>query len=203
MEGDTINVLRDSLEMLKDSLVTYQTSNEESISVLYTIWLDLKDILDVVYKAGMVIIALVNIYFAKKLRRQQIVKDEEKINSNHRVQLLKTLILDYNLDYFYKSFDNLIKVTDQLQNKNADTKGIESQIQAKFKEMNEGFVELLQGIDEELYNNVLAKSDETRDLIINNMNEYKLDVKKVYKEHVLNHILEMKKAIIKYLFEFK
>lgn len=100
-------------------------------------------------------------------------------------------------------FTNITSVTDQLKATNADSKTIEPQIQAKFKELNEGFIDLLQGIDDSLYKAVLDKSDETRDLIINNMETYKLNVEKLYKEYVLDLISNMKKETIRLLFEFK
>ena len=176
---------------------------EPDVTIWGIIWEVTKGALDVFYKLGMVVIAIMNIIFAKKLRKQQTAKDEEKSNSDHKVMLLKTLILDYNLDTFYKSFSEIIEVTDQLKDHNADIKAIEPQVQEKFKNLNEGFVELIQGIDETLYNNLLTKSDDTRDLIVNNMKEYRLSEEKVYKEHVLDPIAEMKKECIKLLFEFK
>lgn len=176
---------------------------EADVTIWETIWSMVKAGLDVFYKFGMVVIAIVNIIFARKLHKQQIVKDEAKEKSDHKVMLLKTLVLDHNLKPFYDFFTNITSVTDQLKATNADSKTIEPQIQAKFKELNEGFIDLLQGIDDSLYKAVLDKSDETRDLIINNMETYKLNVEKLYKEYVLDLISNMKKETIRLLFEFK
>ena len=193
----------DSLKFLIDSLVAQKVADATVSTPLDTVWEIIKYSLDVVYKAGMVVIALVNIYFAQKIRKQQTINDEAKSTSDHKVMLLKTLILDYNLTFFYDSFNNLITITTPLKDKDADLKAIETQIQYCFKELNEGFIELLQGVDEELYRNVLSKSDETRDLIMNNMTVFKMDVEKVYEDNVLRPIAMMKKDIIKQLFEFK
>lgn len=176
---------------------------ESDVTIWGSIWEMTKGALDVIYKFGMVVIAIMNIVFAQKLRKKQTVRDEEKSNSDHKVMLLKTLILDHNLDTFYNTFSEIIVVTNQLKDHNADIKDIEKQVQEKFKKLNEGFVELIQGIDETLYFNLLTKSDDTRDLIVSNMKEYRLSIDKVYKEHVLDPIAEMKKECIKLLFEFK
>lgn len=176
---------------------------EADVAMCETIWTILKAGLDVFYKLGMVVIAIVNIIFAHKLHNQKTAKNEEKQKSDHKVMLLKTLVLDHNLKSFYDFFTKIINVTEQLKVATADIKTIEQQIQAEFKILNEGFIDLLQGIDDTLYKTVLDKSDETRDLIINNMKTYKLNVEKLYKEHVLDLISNMKKETIRLLFDFK
>lgn len=176
---------------------------ETDVTLWDTLWNVLKAGLDVFYKLGMLVIAIVNIIFAKKLRKQQTAKDEAKEQSNHKVMLLKTLVLDHNLNCFYTFFTKIVNITNQLTVAGVDVKLIEPQIQDEFKALNEGFIELLQGIDDTLYKKVLDKSDETRDAIINNMKIYKLDVETLYKEHVLDLISNMKKETIKLLFEFK
>lgn len=77
---------------------------EADVTIWETIWSMVKAGLDVFYKFGMVVIAIVNIIFARKLHKQQIVKDEAKEKSDHKVMLLKTLVLDHNLKPFYDFF---------------------------------------------------------------------------------------------------
>ena len=203
MEPDSLNILRDSLALLQDSLAHINTAASQDANTSTTLWSILSASLDVVYKLGMVVIAIVNIYFAKKLHKQQDDKEEKKNDSDHKVALLKTLILDNNLPDFYDFFDNLAVETDKLKDEKANTKAIETEIQKVFKGLNEGFIDLLQGIDEDLYNSILTISDNTREAIIVSMAEYKLNVEKVHKEHVTDPIAKMKKDVIRKLFEFK
>lgn len=204
MEPDSLNILRDSLALLQDSLDHINaTASQDTNTTTTTFWGVLSSLLDVVYKLGMVVIALVNIYFAKKLHKKQDAKEEKKNDSDHKVALLKTLILDNNLPVFYDFFDDLAIETDKLKNEKANTKAIETEIQKVFRGLNEGFIDLLQGIDEDLYNSILAISDNTRETIILSMAEYKLNVEKVHKEHVSDPVANMKKEVIRKLFEFK
>ena len=203
MEPDSLTMLRDSLALLQDSLAHINANATQQTDTTTTLWGVLSASLDVIYKLGMVVIAVVNIYFAKKLHKQQDAKKEKKNDSDHKVALLKTLILDNNLQHFYEFFEKLVKETDKLKDEKANTKAIETEIQKVFKGLNEGFIDLLQGIDEELYNSILTISDNTREAIIISMVENKLNVEKVHKEHITAPIANMKKDVIKKLFEFK
>jgi len=203
MESDSLNILRDSLAILQDSLNHINAAVAKESGTSTNLWDAMSASLDVVYKLGMVVIALVNIYFAKRLHKQQDAKEEKKNDSDHKVALLKTLILDNNLPDFYDFFEDLEKETDKLKNEKANTKEIETEIQKVFRGLNEGFIDLLQGIDEDLYNGILAISDSTRETIILSMAEYKLNVEKVHKEHITGPIAKMKKDVIRKLFEFK
>lgn len=193
----------DSLRFLIDSLVAQKVADATVSTPIDTVWDIIKNFLDVIYKLGMVVIALVNIYFAKKLQKHQDEKQKEKNTSDHKVMLLKTLILDYNLKTFFDFFDKLTETTNKLKVAGVNTKEIEPELQEKFKSVNQGFVDLLQGIDEDLYKTVLAYSDDTRDLLIENISTYKLENENNFKEHIIKPISQMKKDIIKELFMFK
>ena len=193
----------DSLRILIDSLVAQKVAAATASTPIDTAWDVIKSILDVVYKLGMVVIALVNIYFAKKLQKHQEEKQKEKSTSDHKVMLLKTLILDYNLKTFFEFFDKLTETTDKLKVVDVNIKEIEPELQKKFKYVNQNFVDLLQGIDEDLYDTILAYSDDTRDLLIENISTYKLENENNFKEHIVKPISRMKKDIIRELFMFK
>lgn len=193
----------DSLRFLIDSLVAQKVADATVSTPIDTAWDIFKNFLDVFYKLGMIVIALVNIFFAKKLQKHQDEKQKEKNTSDHKVMLLKTLILDYNLKTFFDFFDKLTETTNKLKVAGVNTKEIEPELQEKFKYVNQGFVDLLQGIDEDLYKTVLAYSDDTRDLLIENISTYKLENENNFKEHIIKPISQMKKDIIKELFIFK
>lgn len=193
----------DSLRILIDSLVAQKITAATASTPIDTAWDVIKSILDIVYKFGMVVIALVNICFAKKLQKHQEEKQKEKSASDHKVMLLKTLILDYNLKTFFEFFDQLAEITDKLKVIDANTKEIEPELQERFKYVNQNFVDLLQGIDEDLYKTVLTRSDDTRDLLIENISTYKLENENNFKEHIVKPISQMKKDIIRELFMFK
>lgn len=193
----------DSLRILIDSLVAQKVAAATASTPIETAWDVIKSILDVVYKLGMVVIALVNIYFAKKLQKHQEEKQKEKSTSDHKVMLLKTLILDYNLKTFFEFFDKLTQTTDKLKVVDVNIKEVEKELQEKFKYVNQNFVDLLQGIDEDLYNTILTYSDDTRELLIENIITYKLENDNNFKEHIVKPISQMKKDIIKELFMFK
>ena len=73
-----MSILRDSLVLLQDSLIKVNKTAATTAGTSLTLWGVLSTILDVVYKLGMVIIAIVNIFFARRLHKQQDVKEEEK-----------------------------------------------------------------------------------------------------------------------------
>ena len=193
----------DSLRILIDTLVAQELAAATATTPIDTTWDVVKSILDVVYKLGMVVIAVANIYFARNLQKHQEEKQKEKSTSDHKVMLLKTLILDYNLKTFFEFFDKLTETTDKLKVVDANTKEIEPELQEKFKYVNQNFVDLLQGIDEDLHKTILAYSDDTRDLLIENISTYKLENENNFKEHIVKPISQMKKDIIRELFMFK
>ena len=61
MEPDSLTMLRDSLALLQDSLAHINANATQQTDTTTTLWGVLSASLDVIYKLGMVVIAVVNI----------------------------------------------------------------------------------------------------------------------------------------------
>lgn len=189
----------DSLTMIKDTVMTVvpQQMPQEPYSLM--------GILDVVYKIAMILIAAFNAWFAYTIHKLKNKKEDDFKEADRKIALLKTLILDYNLKFVYKFFDNLEAHLSELNERKADKRAIESHIQADFKRLNEKFVNLLSAVDRKLYDKILDISDSCRDKLVTNIgNEgVNLYVEAQYKNLIKNPYDDIKRTILSELFGYK
>lgn len=136
-------------------------------------------IVDIAYKLSMVAIAAFNILYVIKLNKAQNQDKEAQRESEHRMDLLKTIVLIPNLRKMYGFLDKLWAELEKLklekeEYKNADKenavkKEIEPAIQALFASFRSDFIIVLNATTPALGEKVKEISDAMRDTILSNM----------------------------------
>lgn len=133
---------------------------------------------------------------------------EVQNDSNRRLELLKTLILDHNMEPFYEIFSKLTSSTDRLKDE-SDTENhreeVESEVQNLLRNLNEQVLMLFHAIDQVLYDNLLSESDKCRDILVENIGDETLqfNLPDQYLENILSHINRAKHRMIKIIFDYK
>lgn len=152
-----------------------------------------------------IIIAVVNIYYVLKLHKKQDIQEQQAKERERKMALLKTLLLDHNLQYLYEAFDKIEIHLLVLKNKDCDRKVVEKNIQAELKTLSEKFIFLLSAFNTDLYNSVLKVSDELRDTLVTNLSDegilFTVDTK--YSELISKPFEEAKKKMLQTLFDYK
>lgn len=171
-------------------------ATEEGSSFLKTI--------NVFYKFATVMIALFNLVFAIYIFIMKDKKEDNNKEADRKINLLKTLVLDYNLKYVYSFFDELETILSILKDPKANKVTIEQQIQVLFKGLNEKFIYFLSAVDNNLYNKILRKSDNFRDQLVANIFDegINIHVDKQYNELIDKPYKVFKKDIIQDLFSY-
>lgn len=131
-------------------------------------------------------------------------KEDNNKEADRKINLLKTLVLDYNLKYVYSFFDDLKTNLSTLKDPGADKKIVEKNIQVLFKDLNEKFIYFLSAVDNNLYTKILNKSDNFRDkLVVNIFDEgINIHVDRQYNNLIDKPYKEFKKNIIQDLFSY-
>ena len=161
-------------------------------------------LVDILYKFATVLIALFNVFFAVYIYRTKDKKEDDNKEADRKIGLLKTLILDYNLKYVYIFFDDLEPHLSVLKNRKTDKKIVEQNIQRLFKDLNEKFIYFLSAVDKKLYQKILDKSDNFRDILVANIGDEGVNiyVERQYNELIDKPYKDFKKTIIQDLFSY-
>lgn len=161
-------------------------------------------LVDILYKFATVLIALFNVFFAVYIYRTKDKKEDDNKEADRKIGLLKTLILDYNLKYVYIFFDDLEPHLSVLKNRGTDKKIVEQNIQRLFKDLNEKFIYFLSAVDKKLYQKILDKSDNFRDILVANIGDEGVNiyVERQYNELIDKPYKDFKKTIIQDLFSY-
>ena len=161
--------------------------------------------LDVLYKISTVVIASLNFGFAIYIFFKNKDDKSKTKEQDRNIALLKTLVLDYNLQYMYEAFDKLDSDLIKLKESTCDKKQVERELQKDFRILNEQFVNFLAAIDDELYKSVLEICDQCRDTIVNNISDegVNLYVDAKYKELIKNTLDKSKKDMLHKLFSYR
>lgn len=194
------SMIIDTLQILTDSLDSKEIPmNSPTLKITFAVFLDYA------YKTSMVIIAIFNALFAIYIYISNSKKSRNSKESDRKITLLKTLILDYNLKIFYDSFNHLEAVLARLQNRECDKSEVEKLMQADFRQLNEQFIVFLEAIDNTLYQSMLNVCDVCRDEIVSNIgNEgVNLWVNRQYKDLIKKPLDNAKKEMLKQLFNYK
>lgn len=196
MVEDTIFV-----EQALDSLSYVTQVNSESLNTSNACQI----YLDYVYKIATVLIAGFNAWFAYVIFKFKNKKEDETKEADRKLVLMKTLVLDYNLKHMYAFFDDLIMHLTGLKQNNADKRSIEQYIQTDFKSLNEKFINLLAAIDLDLHRELLRKSDNYRDKLVENIGDegINLYVPQKYSELIEKPYGKFKQDLISSLFNYK
>jgi hypothetical protein len=163
--------------------------------------------LDVVYKIATVIIALVNVGLVIYIFFKNSKRDVSHKEKSRKLNLLKTLVLDYSMNYFYDFFRNLDEEVKKLQNKNLGNAGkqaVNENLLSYGKTLEQKFTDLFLGIDQELHKNIKQKIDKlldgfTENIFNENINIYTDDN---FNDLIINKIILSKTQIIKILFNY-
>lgn len=159
---------------------------------------------DIFYKCATVMIAFFNLAFAIYIFIMKDRKEDNNKEADRKINLLKTLVLDYNLKYVYSFFDELKAILSMLKDPEANKVFVEQNIQVLFKELNEKFIYFLSAVDNNLYSKILRKSDNFRDQLVANIFDegINIHVDKQYNELIDKPYKVFKKDIIQDLFSY-
>ena len=152
------------------------------------------DCLDIVYKIATVIIALANIVFAIIIFKR-----------NKKRDLVKTLVLDYSIEHFYKYFEDLDNELSRLKTQCNDKtkKEIEQNILSLGVVFEQRFIDLFLHVNPKLHEEIKHRVDDmvgklTTSMFDEGVNIY---VKTQFNEKIANVVVVTKASIIKLLIE--
>jgi hypothetical protein len=166
------------------------------------------DYLDIAFKLAAICIALFNVIFAINIFRIKNKKDDSEKEKDIKIQLLKTLVLDHNLKYFYSVFDEieseLLKLKAPNLNDNQKSK-IDSDIADLFIKLRRRFFDSLLAIDDDLYDVVIDFSDELQGHLTNSIFDQGVNLSHAPKfdELIKEKIIKTKTEIIRKLFNYR
>lgn len=162
------------------------------------------DIIDYAYKVSMVIIAGINIYLVVYYHAKGDLKDKKTKDKDRKVLMLKTLILDHNLDKFYTSCDKIETSLSKLHNQNCDKRALEKELQEGFYQLFNKFINFLSAIDDNLYNSLKESCDKCRDTLVKNIGDegVNLNVNKKYEELIQSVLDKNKTEMLAILFKY-
>ena len=124
---------------------------------------------------------------------------------NRKLSLLKTLILDQNLHYYYDIFEEIEKNLADLKKKDCDKVRIEKDLQYNFRQIFEKFLNFLSIIDTGLFESVKKECDECRDELVTNIVDegINLYVEAQFNSKIKNRVQQTKETILSSIFNYK
>jgi len=163
--------------------------------------------LDTVCKIATVIIALANVALVIYIFIKNRERDVSYKEKSRKLNLLKTLVLDYSMDNFYEFFENIVNETNKLKNKDLDKNGkqiINDTLLLLGRDFEQKFIDLFLGINQKLHEQIKQKTDNliddfTESIFNENINIYTDDN---FTNFVTNRIILSKTQIIKILFNY-
>jgi len=164
--------------------------------------------LDVLYKLGVVLIALFNFIFSIYLYKTNKINQKIKDTKINRQNLLNTLILNHKLDDFYKIFACIHTECKTLLDTKIDEEQRKEQTNGKLEELfirlNLEFITTLRAVDIKLSNEILFISDTLQSKLSENIfdNGVNLHVRDKYDELIQTPISDAEIEILKRLYEF-
>lgn len=161
--------------------------------------------IDYGYKISTVIIAVVNMYLLfnrnKKKDEETILKEER----TRRLSLLKTLILDYNLHYYYDIFEEIENLLEDLRNEQCDKTNVERKLQAQFRQLFEKFLNFLSIIDNDLFESIKKECDDCRDNLVADISDKGINlwVESQFNNKIKKRLQNTKSSILSLIFQYK
>lgn len=170
--------------------------------------IQLMQMLDIIFKSATAIIALANLFFVIKFFNFKNKKEDIDKEKDRRIQWLKTLVLDHNLNSFYSFFDSVELELDNLKSNNlsiVDKKIIDEKIGDEFIKLRRKFTDSLIAVDEIFYKKVLSVTDNFQSYLTNTIfdNGINLTHQPKFEELILEKITIAKTDIIKLLFRYR
>ncbi|WP_446811559.1 hypothetical protein ACH50O_08340 [Methylomonas sp. 2BW1-5-20] len=164
--------------------------------------------LDVLSKLAIVLIAVINFVFAVFVFFKKNHIDRLEKESDRKINWLKSLILDHNLDHFYEFFDRLDAELAKLKVPGIDETAkqeINDSVSEVFIYFRRNLIDMFLAVDIELYNFFIASSDSLQDHITESIFDAGINLSHTAKfDEVLNNkVMETKTNLIKRLFEYR
>jgi hypothetical protein len=164
--------------------------------------------LDTISKSAIVFIATLNLFFAIKFFNVKTQKDDVEKEADRKIQWLKSLILDHNLEKYYLFFDELDAELNKLKNNelsDEDKQLINGNIAEKFVILRRNFTDMLLAVDNELYNFFIKESDQLQDHITEAIFDagINLSYSVKYNEVITERVMATKTGCIKKLFGYR
>lgn len=165
-------------------------------------------LLDTLYKVSMIIIAICNFIFSFYIFIYRNSKEDKDKESNRKLGLLKTLVLDHKLSVLYNKFSEISNETKiLLARKMSDQEKsiLDEKLAEIFIDLRHEFVLLLSAIDEALYKNTLANLDDLQEKLTTALFDsgINLDVNSKYNDYIQEPINSIQILIIEELFNYK
>ncbi|GET34641.1 hypothetical protein PbJCM13498_35040 [Prolixibacter bellariivorans] len=196
---ELINALSNSL--LNDSLGT----SIPKIEVIAQ--LPEKSLIEHLYSSATVIIALANLLLVIYIFSKNNTKDKNTNEKNRKINLLKTLVLDYNISKFYSFFTDVSEKT-----KLVNVRGLSMEDRAKINDeindlatdFRQSFIDLFIAIDNKLYDDILKKTDLLIDGLTNTIFDEGINLahKPKFEESITKEIRLSKTEIIRTMFSY-
>lgn len=164
--------------------------------------------LDVLSKLAVVLIAIINLIFAVFVFLKKNHIDRTEKESDRKINWLKSLILDHNLDHFYEFFDRLDIELIKLKEPSIDEAGkqdINDSVSEIFIYLRRNLIDMFLAVDTELYKFFIASSDSLQDHITESIFDAGINLSHPAKfdEVLSNKVMETKTNLIKRLFEYR
>ena len=166
------------------------------------------DFLDISFKSATILIALFNVYFATKVFNFKNKKDDNEKESDRKIQLLKTIILDHNLKNFYSIFDEIDIELNKLKTPNLtdEEKGtIDSSVADLFIKLRRKFYDPLLAIENNLYDTIKANCDELQSNLSNVIFDQGINLSHLpkYEDSIDEKLTVCKTKIVQILFTYR
>ena len=169
----------------------------------------IQTIIDYGSKIALVVIAIVNLTLAFHSFIKKRKDDAEIKESDRRIDWLKSLILTPNLTKFYNFFDALesnigqLKTLDEtsLDDQKADIDGKNLDFFIKFRKE---FMLLFSAVDENIYKQILDRSDKLQAALTTSIFDDKLDfgIDGIIESNLIQLISDSKRDILVILFSY-
>lgn len=155
-----------------------------------------------------VLIAIANIGLILYIFFRERKSGNDDKEKNRKLGLLKTLIIDYNMDRFYKFYKNVIESTQPLLSEKIDNTlktDVNEAILALSTEFRQEFVDLFLAIDHNLYNKIIDETDSLTDCITKSLFDegINLSYKPKFHDEIEAKINETRTNTLKILFSYK
>lgn len=156
-------------------------------------------------KISTVIIAVVNLWLLINRYKKTDEDAKDLAERNRKLSLLKTLILDHNLHYYYDIFEEIEKNLADLKKKDCDKSRIEKDLQYNFRQIFEKFLNFLSIIDTGLFESVKKECDKCRDELVTNIVDegINLYVEAQFNSKIKNRVQQTKETILSSIFNYK
>ena len=188
-------ILNDTIRTIK------QTIEIAPIQESSSVWNTICDI-------SMLVIALANIIFVIYMFVKGHENDVDAEERSRKIDLLKTLVLDYNMEKFYSYFTNITKKANDLKVPNI-TEEIKTDVNEYIIDqtiiIRQEFLILLAAIEKELYDSMLEQVDRLQDHLTDTIFDkgYNLSDDRKFTELITDRISDTEIALINKLFNYK